>query len=128
MKPIEPEELSAFLDGELSSARMSEIEAALKRDPVLRAELSALARMDAAWQSAAGTSVFTPKVEFARRAAFIRPWLGIIGILVVLVAVRILPKFTDGLEFGFILHGVGLMVALAWIVRNSSRSWEADCP
>jgi len=120
MKPIEPEELSAFLDGELGGARAGEVKAALKSDPVLRAEFNALAEKDAAWQSAAGTSVFAPKVQLARHASSIRPWLGTAAILIVLVAVRMLPKLTDGLEFGFILHGIALVIALAWVIRNGA--------
>jgi anti-sigma factor RsiW len=117
MKPVESAEISAFLDGELSSARASEVEAALKADSALRAEFNALARMDAAWRSVASTSVFAPKVKLARNARLVRPWLGTAAILIVLVAVRILPKLTDALEFGFVLHGIGLVIVLAWVIR-----------
>jgi anti-sigma factor RsiW len=122
MKPVELAEISAFLDGELSGARASEVEAALKNDSALRAEFNALAKMDVAWRSVASTSVFVPKVHLASNATLVRLWLGTAAILIVLVAVRILPKLTDALEFGFVLHGIGLVIVLAWVIR---MTWGA---
>lgn len=42
MPPNDPENLSAYLDGELTDVEAAELEAELARDPVLRAELSEL--------------------------------------------------------------------------------------
>ena len=115
MKPVEPAELSAFLDGELSSVRASEVAAALASSSALRAQFDALAGMDAAWQSAADAARFAPQVQLSRNEVFFGSWLGTVAVLVVLVAVRILPKVSDTLEFGFVLHGLGLAIVLAWV-------------
>jgi anti-sigma factor RsiW len=117
MKPVEPAELWAFLDGELDGVRAAEVEAALASNSELRAEFNTLARMDAEWRSAAAAAVFSPNVELSSRGVSARPWYLTVTVVVALVAVRMLPKFSDALEFGFILHGLALAIALAWVVR-----------
>jgi anti-sigma factor RsiW len=129
MKPVEPAELSAFLDNELDGVRAAEVEAALASDSALRAEFNAVARADAECRSAAGTAAFSPDVRLSAKALPSGPWYLTAAVVGVLVAVRMLPKFSDALEFGFVLHGLALVIVLAWvtwIARSAgghSRMW-----
>ena len=57
MKPVEPAELSGYLDGELDVARTAEVRELLSRDAALLAQFEALRATDANWRAAASTSV-----------------------------------------------------------------------
>lgn len=74
MQPIDPAELSAYLDGELSGERAQEIRAALEKDPALRRSFEALASMDAEWKGQASTAAFRPEVQFPKGTSRL-PWL-----------------------------------------------------
>jgi anti-sigma factor RsiW len=116
MKPVEPEELSAFLDGELDPERSREIEMQIESDPVLRAEFDELARTDVLWRAAAATAAFEPRVHLpmaANRWAWLAGFPALIGALLVL---RMLPKFIEAPAFGFSLQAVALAVLLAGII------------
>lgn len=126
MKPIELAELSAFLDGELDSVRTSEVEAALASDSALREEFNTLASVDAEWRSVARTAVFAPNVQLSRNAVFAGPWLLTVAVVVVLAAVRFVPKFIDVPEFGFLLHGLTLALVVAWVTRIAQSNVMAE--
>jgi anti-sigma factor RsiW len=117
MKFIEPAELSAYLDGELDPARAREVERALAEEPSLRAEFTALTQADAAWRTVARSGEFRPAVwlRYGRP-----PWASVPAAaagVALLVAVRILPKLTDTLAWGFLLHGIALAIMVAWVIR-----------
>lgn len=57
---ISGQQLSAYLDGELTEAAMREVEDALARDPALQAELDALIAADAAAEEAFGAMLDEP--------------------------------------------------------------------
>ena len=63
MKPIEPEELSGFLDGELAPERMREVERAVALDAELREQLESLRALDGEWRGLAADAQFTPTVR-----------------------------------------------------------------
>ena len=121
MTPIEPEEISAFLDGELDPARAREVEWSLAADPVLQAEFRSLAHLDSKWRSAASAAAFLPDVRHLRYVEHARPWVRTTALLVLLLLLRILPKLTDTLAFGFILHGVALAIVLLLTIRHAWR-------
>lgn len=94
MTPLEPGELSAYLDGELSLARMGEIEAMLATDAALASELQRLARSDAAWRAAASSAAFqpAPAAQPQVRSKGFAPGIVAVAMLfaVVTIAVKIL--------------------------------------
>jgi hypothetical protein len=94
MLPIDPVELSAFLDGELSAERAEEIRVALDRDPILRATYEQLALCDADWSARAATAMFRPKVRvgpapFAGR--FVTLAAILLGLLLLRMGLKTLP-------------------------------------
>jgi len=117
MKPIEPAELSGYLDGELEPDRALEAEAALASDPLLRAEYHALANADSAWKSAAHFAGFVPNTQLPHRKSLKSSPLAIATILVLLAVLRIAPKLGDVIAWGLFFHAAALAVILPWVVR-----------
>lgn len=117
MKPIEPFELSGYLDGELEPDRVRELEAVLERDPALRAEYEALANADRDWKSAAGLAAFAPNTQLQISKSFTHSPLALATVLVLLVVLRMTPKLTDVFAWGLVLHAIVLAIALQWVVR-----------
>jgi len=119
MKPIEPAELSGYLDGELEPDRIREVEAALAIDPVLRADYHVLADADRTWKSAANIAAFLPNTQLRPvwSWSLTRSPSAIAAILVLLVVLRITPKLGDFVAWGLIVHAAALAVVLPWVVR-----------
>ncbi|CAN5510438.1 hypothetical protein BH10PLA2_BH10PLA2_03130 [soil metagenome] len=92
MLPIDPAELSAYVDGELTSQRAEEIRAALARDPVLRATYEQLAVLDADWSARAASVMFRPRVRVGP-APFAGPFLLVAAMVLGLLLVRMGLKF-----------------------------------
>lgn len=120
MNPIEPAELSAYLDGELDAARAREVEAALASSPALREQFKALVSADNSWRATARSASFRPNVRFDADATRTRSVLRAAGGVTLLLAARIVPKLAGGLELELILNGIALTVALVWIVRMTA--------
>jgi len=64
MRPIEPAELSAFIDGELDAGRAAEVRAALASDAALRARYESLAHADAHLRSVAAGMTLSPRIRW----------------------------------------------------------------
>ena len=67
MTPIDPAELSGYLDGELSPERTETVRRALAEDPALAEQFSALESLDRDWTSAGMAAAFSPQVSLRRR-------------------------------------------------------------
>jgi anti-sigma factor RsiW len=117
MKPIEPAELSAYLDGELNPIRAREVETAMTNEPALRAEFNALTEADTAWRAAARSAEFRPAVRLRHSTAVWASLPAATAGVALLVAVRILPRLTDTLAWGFFLHGITLAIMVVWVIR-----------
>ncbi len=116
MKPIQPEEISAFIDGELDVERTQAVEEAMAQDAALRAQLAELKRTDILWKSAARSAAFSPAVNFTtprQSIAGSRP--AITALVVVLLALRFLPKLDDVVVLGIVLHCLALAIILPWL-------------
>jgi anti-sigma factor RsiW len=121
MSTIEPSELSAYLDGELSADHRRVVAAALVSDSALRAEFDALANADVAWRRAAQTASFTPSIRMPEKnVAYISTPTAVV-LAVVLVVLKLAPKFADGgVALAVVAHAVALVLALAgiaWLAR-----------
>lgn len=122
MKAIDPDELSAYLDGELDRERVLEIEAALNNDATLRAQLDDLASANRDWRVAARGAAFEPEVALA--AAYpTSNWSWLAMALLALIVVRLAPKLGDLFEWSLILHAAALCTTLPWVIRMA-RSTE----
>jgi anti-sigma factor RsiW len=122
MSDIEPHELSAYLDGELSADRRRAVAAALASDPMLRAEVEALAGADATWRKTAQAAAFTPSIRWPRKSfGHVSAPVAVL-LAVVLVALKLVPKFADSAGPGLIAHTLALAIALAGI------AWLAVAP
>jgi anti-sigma factor RsiW len=122
MNPLDPSELSAFLDRELPAERMREIEALAEADPGVRAELESFARLDAQWRASARSAAFRPAVNLRsikdRRSINVWP---LAFFMVLIVAQTLLRSFN---AFGaiLVLDGVALAVLLAGVTYFVTRS------
>jgi anti-sigma factor RsiW len=113
MKAIDPAELSAYIDGELADSRVEEIGKALASDPAVREEYEQLRALDSAWRFAARSAVARPSFRPATTKRDMRVGLAI----VLLLAVRFLPKLGDFFLWAIVLHAGMLLIALAVIIR-----------
>jgi anti-sigma factor RsiW len=121
MTPLDPAELSAFLDGELPPARARQIEALLAEDSALRAEFEALRQADADWRQAGAAAMFVSPVRppSADRGPAISPWSGTVAAALLLA--RIGGKFIDPLAPSLLLN-LAALVLVGWAVAALSRS------
>lgn len=126
MKPIEPAELSAYMDGELEGARAREVQAALESSPALRGELARLASEDHAWRAAARRASFRPNVRLESSAAPSRSMLRAAGGVILLLAARAVPKLASTLAVELILNAVALALALIWVVRMTRTDVDEE--
>ena len=113
MKAIDAAELSAYLDDELDPTRRAEVEQALASDAALRAEFEQLRSHDAAWAAAASSAISEPAKYTSSFAIDFRIVIGI----VLLLALRFLPKLDDLVFWGIVIHAIMLVVVLTSIVR-----------
>ena len=116
MKPVQPEELSAFLDGELSLERSREVEMQIASDPTLRAEFEDLAGSDALWRTAAATASFEPAVRLPAGVNRLTWFVGFSALMGALIVLRLMPKLIEAPTFGFSLHAIALALLLTGIV------------
>jgi anti-sigma factor RsiW len=86
MNDLDPAELSAFLDGELSPARAKEIEALIAADSGVRAAFEQLKRADQRLRSVAEAAAFRPEIHWPAPAGWrAESWLAL-PLVVVLLA------------------------------------------
>lgn len=122
MTPVQPEELWALLDGELSPARRREVEMQIVADPELRGELQLLRERDARWRAAAATAAFQPALRLRDASTPFRRFVAATALIVTLTAVRIAAKLTNSLVLSLGVQAVVLVLLLAavvWFARIS---------
>lgn len=131
MNPVQPEELSALLDGELEPARALEVRAQIAIDPALRLEFETLSAADAAWRIAAGSAAFRPDVEMPAHvereagtgdAGWLTALAATIGILIV---VRIVLKLAGSEAWALGLPAISLILLLVCVVKFAGSMQEA---
>ncbi len=121
MTPIDPMELSALIDGELSSSRAREVTAAIEQNPELRAEFDRLRLFHESCVRAAAAAAFTPRAinvsaDRSNRTALLPLLAG-----VALLAVRFLPKAFDLGIAGPLLHAAALAGVLLLVIKLVDR-------
>jgi anti-sigma factor RsiW len=124
MLPIDPAELSAFLDGELPAGRAEEVRAALTRDSVLRRSYEQMVARDADWSARAATAMFRPRVRLDRAPVagrFLTVAAVVLGLLLLRAVLKALPPLYEaGLE------ALLLALVVTWGLRRIMHATDAD--
>jgi len=94
---VTPEELSAFLDGELSESRAIEVQKAVQSDPALGRELEMLRRVDGRIRKATSEPqtlhVTLPPADISAHGT--PSTLSVVATVTMLLLARFVPKLTD---------------------------------
>jgi len=124
MNPVDPDELTALLDGELPAQRAEEVRGALAAAPSLANKFEQLVELDAEWKASAARLMFRPRASLRR--GLYRRFLHATGLVLGLVGLRL------GLKLA--LPSLEIVVALAvfavvagWGVGYLLRRSEEDC-
>jgi anti-sigma factor RsiW len=127
MEPINPEELSAYVDGELDAHRARQVATAIESDPATRQAYQIIAQADSAWRAAAQSARFRPKTALPSRIA-LESAASMCAAILLLLAVRALPKLSDAMTWGLMLQGIALGAIVLWVVAFASKSPDLDEP
>jgi anti-sigma factor RsiW len=127
MEPINPEELSAYLDGELDAHGASQIKAAIENDAATRHAYQILVEDDSAWRAAAQSAQFRPKLALPSRTA-LGSVVAMCAALLFLLVIRALPKLSDALTWGLMLQGAALVAIMVWVVVLARKTPDFDEP
>lgn len=118
MKPVQVDELSALLDGELDQEREREVLKQLAIDSGLHAEFEALVALDARWKSAAATASFVASVrKHSERQRGVRSFI-VVPLLLPLLFVRLVPRYLDAQMLAWGLNAAAFLVVLGMIVLH----------
>jgi hypothetical protein len=124
MLPIDPAELSAFLDGELPAPRAEEIRAALSQDSVLRQSYELLVVRHGDWTAQAAAAMFRPRVRIPRAPVAGRVVTAaavMLGLLLLRIALKVLPPL-----YGAGLEAMLLAIVVGWGLRHIMQTTDAD--
>lgn len=123
MNPIQPEELSALIDGELDAQRECEIRAELAVNAQLRAELEVMNRLDISIRAAAAEAAFDPTVKSPTRSEF--PWRSTLLLVLLLVFIRVALKLVDTEALVWAVNAAAF-AAVIIVMMRLLRHAEAD--
>jgi anti-sigma factor RsiW len=123
MTSIQPEELSALLDGELPPARAAEIRRALADNPVLAAQFDELTAADRAWSATAKHAQFgmshaakphPPAVTLSRQA--------VAALVLFLLLIRLATKLPTPFILSLVIQSIALAGLLAIVILISRKT------
>jgi ferric-dicitrate binding protein FerR (iron transport regulator) len=123
MKPIDPSDISALLDGKLSPEDADRVRRALAEDSSLRREYEELAALDAELKASARAAMFLPEVVLPKRSKDIR--LNVPLLVLILVVLRFGIKATP-LFIGSVVEIVFLFILLGWGLQYLLKASEHD--
>jgi anti-sigma factor RsiW len=123
MKPIDPTDISALLDGKLSPEDTDRVRRALAENSSLRCEYEELAALDAELKASARAAMFLPEVVLPKRSKDIR--LNLPLLVLILVALRFGIKATP-LFIGSVVEIVFLFILLGWGLQYLLKASEHD--
>jgi len=109
MKPIDPAEISALIDGELPAEHAEQVRRAIAEDPALRREYEEMVALDANLKAHAEAAVFRPRVVIAVEPAASVPLVPlVIGCLLLRLVLKTTPLLVGtGLEICVLVFFVG---------------------
>ena len=124
MNPVQPEELSALIDGELDPTRAAEVQSQIEANSELRTVFRALSAQDDSWRTAARTATFVPQVHLSRGGRS-NGWLLQLATTAALVGVRIAVRTTDTTVIAFAFQAlvlVAVFAGVAWLRPIEQRT------
>jgi anti-sigma factor RsiW len=116
MRQVQPEELSALIDGELDAQRAAEVERQIAADGEMQAEFETLRNLDVCWRSLARTEAFIPVVRLSK-AHPQKGWTTLVAVTVVAMIVRIAPRLIGPTTLSFAFEALALFMVLACVAR-----------
>ncbi|MDB5676158.1 MAG: hypothetical protein JWM65_3140 [Sphingomonas bacterium] len=130
MTPLNPAELSAYLDGELSETRAREIAAMIAASPALLDQLDILGREDAAWRVAAGAAAFRPVLRLQAAGDTAVSGTTIMVCVALFVAIAAVVRGLDNLAVSLVLNLVAAaLVSLGvYVLARSDLAMPRDVP
>jgi anti-sigma factor RsiW len=120
MTDMDPSELSALLDGELSATRAAQVKAIIAADPRVLAEYERLEQADARWRSMACGAAFKAPVRLPPVRAELSP-LAIAGLCFIPMA-SLAGKVEGAMIPSLALNGLALLVVVGWVVAAASSN------
>jgi hypothetical protein len=120
--PINDAEISAYIDDELDSARMQEVEQELVNDPVLRAQYEDLKTADRQWKSVASSLESQPSIVLPRESLTKNSIAAALLLLLAFLVLRFAPKFITLMSVGVIIHAIALALILLWVLYNETEA------
>jgi len=123
MRPIDPAEISALIDGELPPERAREVRRAIAQEASLRRVYEQLVRLDTDLKAAAAQVMFQPHVELPRATGGygMRVFLA----AAVLAIVRLAMKWASP-GLATIFAAALLAVVVGWVLQRLVRASEAE--
>ena len=116
MKPVEPAEVSALLDGELSPGRAAQVRQAISEGSELRSVFEDLSAVHRELTACAAAARFQPRISLARSTSY--PGAGVLGfalgLLVLRVMVKLLPMVVEPVD-NLLQCGIH---RLMWTIQN----------
>ena len=124
MRPIDPAEISALLDGELPPDRAQEVRLAISEDTSLRHAYQELAAMDADLKISAAQAMFHPQLVLP--ASEIAYGVRIFFASLILVILRFVMKLSPP-QWATVLSVALLAVVLGWLMWRLLQVSEEEC-
>ena len=112
MKPVDPAEISALLDGELSPERTKQVRRAIAENSELRCVFENLSAIHRALTACAAAVRFQPRISLARSFGF--PAIGVLGFAVAMLVLRLTAKLVP-LGVGVVFQATALAIVLWWV-------------
>ena len=130
MTPLNPAELSAYLDGELSETRAREIAAMIAANPALLDELDMLGSEDAAWRAAARSAAFSPALRLQAGGDMVVSSKTIMVCVALFVAIAAVVRGFDSLAASLALNLVAaaLVSIGVYVLARSDLAMPRDAP
>ncbi|MDB5676537.1 MAG: hypothetical protein JWM65_3519 [Sphingomonas bacterium] len=130
MTPLNPAELSAYLDGELSETRAREVAAMIAASPALLDELDMLGSRDTAWRAAARSAAFRPALRLRAAGDTAVSGKTIMVCIALFVAIAAVVRGFDNLAVSLVLNLVAaaLVSIGVYVLARSDLAMPRDAP
>ena len=112
MKPVDPPEISALLDGELSPERAEQVRCAIAEDRELRRVFDELSVVHTDLIHCAAAARFQPRLTLAKSTS--SPGISIVGLGLTVLTLRLTVKLLP-LGVGVAFQATALVFVLLWV-------------